>query len=193
MPKVSKQNRIAQLVFEYLQHSFNSQSNGVPISLAKNDADSANLFDWALSSEGLPPELKTKTDAENDTESEKKRDHTLKRSLSRALELLMEQYPGAIGFKIPASNKPNQFYTLKPGCTYKNEFKNLPKKTKYYSVKGDVAISSLNMAFAELMQKTMGKEDFGLLENTVAYTLSYSTDELKQAEGQFHKNWLSKI
>lgn len=183
----SKQDQIAALVFDYLQDSFNSDSKGIPISIADSYSDSPSLLDWARSNNGLPTELKPKS------KSEKNRNSSLRRSLSRALEILMEQYPGAIGFTIPESTKPDHFYTLKPGCSYKSEFNNLSKKAKYYSVKGDVAISSLNMAFAELMQKTMGKEDFGFLEDTVAYTLSYSTDELNQAEGQFHKNWLSKI
>ncbi len=181
MPRTSNQRKIADLLFDYLKESYSGEStSGIPVS-STNDVK--NLVNWAKGPDGIPFELRSHRNIES-----------LRKSLMRSLELLMEQFPGAVGFYIPESDTSSHFYTLKPAQTYEDSgYKQLGRKAKYYLVKGDIAISSLNMAFAQLMQDTLGKEDFGFLENTVAYTLSYTTDELKQPEGQFHQNWLSKI
>ena len=182
----SNQQLIAACIFEYLKNSYNNSAKGIPISDSNKNRE-PNLYDWA--EDGLPDELKpVKTD------NRTKYRNALRTSIKRALELLMEQYPGSVGFYIHHGKDNSKFHSLNPGEKIeKGKFSHLPKKTRYYLVKGDTAIPSLNSAYVNLIENAMGQDSFGFLNTTLEDVLSYSKYELNQAEGVFHNNWLSKI
>ena len=186
MPQLSKTEKIAERLFEYLKTNHTNSIKGIPISDEKSVF--YTLYEWALSSDGLSKELQPKS-----KDSDKKK-IALKKSIQRALDLLMETFPGNVGFYIPDSEEPDKFFTLTKGeLIGAITLNKLSKKSRYYLIKGDVSIPSLNIAFIKLIEHSMGRDDFGFLNNTLSDSLSYSKDELNLSEGDFHNNWLSKI